>query len=752
MNINNKKMFSIVMLTYNNHDTFKRCITTMTPLILDERVEEVIILDNGSHEISLQKLLKSTELNYNKIRVIYSSENLGIAKGRKYLYDLCKGEYILSFDSDVVIVNAPLLIDNFLKAIKLDKMYLVGGGGGNHIFWPTIFRTDINNLPAPEKNDEVLLVDEIAGWFHGFRSSILVKNGGPIYMDEQFSPFWGEDSDFCYQIKTLGGKCCILGQGSLGHAWSSCDKKETYSNIEEQWKKMVDKWYPKFGKTYMIDFDEKFYIENYSYVKDTYNKKEKYLLEGMVYGHVINPNHIKNLFNQIDLKDNTNLTYNNKEYHTRDFIDKFFNRDEIVKNNYNVVINNLKDCDNAFFFNYEDEDLAIKYITKELIKVNNSAIIIINSGTTSTRVEKVLANNFTNYYLAEFINYYDSIIPFTIALQEIKNKFKNVIKLSLDIPIDTKMNFEKNKDNAFAIDMIMNYFRYRNKDFYNKKGFVMPHNQLLKIVNSYPANKILNTCLRLPTEYSYNISPRFCPCLALDKLYTQMENHPFKNKALVIYLSKIENSDMILNNNKKLRESGNCDIVILNCGEEKFWSHKELDFDYYFNIQEQKNNYYSFFIIFNIIHLYDYSNVILMNDNFYIEEPITEFFEHSYYHNISFLKNTKINLLSIQTDDLMNYANMVQQIYNTSEQRIKEKEKIIEENKDKTEQEIKILTDKVSDIDVIQTIDINSQKNFGLKFLWKEKRTEDENQISIEYSKINENFLQDEEFPLLFDD
>ena len=85
-------MFSIVMLTWNNHDTFKRCITSMTPLILDERVQEVIILDNGSHEIALQKLLSQTEKNYNKIRVIYSSENLGIAKGRKYLFDLCKGE------------------------------------------------------------------------------------------------------------------------------------------------------------------------------------------------------------------------------------------------------------------------------------------------------------------------------------------------------------------------------------------------------------------------------------------------------------------------------------------------------------------------------------------------------------------------------------------------------------------------------------------------------------------------------------
>ena len=140
-------------------------------------------------------------------------------------------------------------MDNFLKAIKLKDMWLVGGGGGNHIFFPTIFRTDINNLPSPEHPQQVTLVDEVAGWFHGFRRDRLKKFGGPLYMDELFTPFWGEDSDFCYQIKLLGGKCCILGQGNLGHAWSSCDKKENHKTIETMWKKMTDKWYPKFGKT-----------------------------------------------------------------------------------------------------------------------------------------------------------------------------------------------------------------------------------------------------------------------------------------------------------------------------------------------------------------------------------------------------------------------------------------------------------------------------------------------------------------------
>ena len=79
-------MFSICMLTWNNHDTFKRSLISMTDLLLDERVEELIILDNGSHEQSLRNLLKKIEKLYSKIKVYYSSENLGIAKGRKFLF------------------------------------------------------------------------------------------------------------------------------------------------------------------------------------------------------------------------------------------------------------------------------------------------------------------------------------------------------------------------------------------------------------------------------------------------------------------------------------------------------------------------------------------------------------------------------------------------------------------------------------------------------------------------------------------
>ena len=119
-------------------------------------------------------------------------------------------------------------------------------------------------------------------------------------MDEQFSPFWGEDSDFCLQIKLLGGKMAIMGRGSIAHAWSSCDKPETHKTIEKMWKKFIDKWYPTFGTNFKFDFDQDFYCDVYGdQIVNKVDPKEDYFLRGIKKGNLANKKFLSKLF---DLK------------------------------------------------------------------------------------------------------------------------------------------------------------------------------------------------------------------------------------------------------------------------------------------------------------------------------------------------------------------------------------------------------------------------------------------------------------------
>ena len=59
--------------------------------------------------------------------------------------------------------------------------------------------------------------------------------------------------------------------------------------------------------------------------------------------------------------------------------------------------------------------------------------------------------------------------------------------------------------------------------------------------------------------------------------------------------------------------------------------------------------------------------------------------------------------------------------------------------------------EKGEDINLDKTIEINLMKNFSLRYLWKETREENNEEISIEYTKLNDRFTPLDDFPLDFD-
>lgn len=739
-------MFSIVMLTYNNHDTFKRCISSMTPLILDERVKEIIILDNGSHEIALIKLLKTVEENYKKIKVIYGSENLGIAKGRKLLYELCNEEYILSFDSDIVIVDSNLLLLMFTNAINVDKVMLVGGGGGNHPFFPAVFRNDIINLPTPENPNEVAFVDEVAGWFHGFRRKDLKINGGQLYMDEIFSPFWAEDSDFCYQIKLLGGKCCIIGRGSVAHMWSSCHKEEKQKPIEVMWKKLTDKWYPKFANgVFSFDINERFYLDNYEPTlewipelkegevwKAEKNKihdvRDHFFVNGMRKGFIPHKKYINMLFKGVHFISNTELKYKDEVMHTRDFIDKYMNYENIIKENYKVIENKLSNDDNnIIFFNSTDQKKCILKI-KELVEINPTELTIIVCGVKgeTDMIHEYLKKEIKSYYLSEFTNYYDNTIPFVVTFLNVYiSPDKTIFKMG-------DGDSEEIENDLFAVETILDVYRYRKeKKLYKNSIYNIKYDKLSQIINSAPILKTLDTALRYPCNYTKLISPKFVPNVALSKILEMMITDDFKNKSLVIYSTDLSDKELVAHNNKMIKQSDpTCEIVVMSHGNERFIKPASLNTDYLFLCKKMDFKYENWFTILADVNLQEYDNVVFIEDGLKIEELIKEFMTMSKFQNLAMYRDgneIKYNLFSIVSEDVISFANMIMQI----------KQKVDEDEKD--------------DLNLDGTINLNAQKNFGVRSLWYINKTEEESEIIIEYCKFKDKFTPDEDFPISVD-
>lgn len=753
------------MLTYNNHDTFKRCISSMTSLLLDERVKELFILDNGSHEIALIKLLKSVEQTFNKIRVIYGSENLGIAKGRKMLYELCNEEYILSFDSDVAIVNSNLLLEMFLNSINIDKMMLVGGGGGNHPFFPAVFRNDIINLPTPDKPNEVAMVDEVAGWFHGFKSKDLKCNGGQLYMDEQFSPFWAEDSDFCYQIKLLGGKCCIIGRGSIAHVWSSCHDTEKQKPIEAMWKKLTDKWYPKFNDgAFHFDINERFYLDNYEpeleWIEELeegetwkaekgkiHDVRDHFFVNGMRQGFIPHKKYINAVFKGVQFISNTQLKYKEQTMHTRDFIDKYMNTQHIVEENFKVIENQIPDVNkewpidsNVIFLSVIEQKKGLTKL-KELVEVNPEFIVIVCGVKNNIeQIHQYLKKEFKNFFLCEFTNYYDHTIPFVVTMRYLLGCYLLRSEKILKVVGEAELNDEEQIQNdLFGIEMILDVYRYRKDVKVFKNGiYEVECDKLRKIVHSLPVLETLNYALRYPCKYTKLVSPKFVPNHALQKIVELMINNEeeIRKTSLVIYATSLEDKELVSHNNEMIKESDtDVDIAVMSYGKDRFVKPKDLNADYLFLTKKAEFKFENWFTILGDVPLKEYNNVIFFTDedgSYKIEDPITDFVQHSKQQNVALLRennNINYNLFSLVSRDVIPFVNMIIQIYQGYK---------VEEQKE----------DGRNDLNLDDTINLNTQKNFGMRALWFMKKTEEESETIIEYCKAKDKFTPDEDFPL----
>ena len=456
--------FSIVMLTWNNMEKFYRCLHTMFYYLTCDDVKEIIILDNGSHEQELLDYLKRLNDNFEKVNVVFSNTNLGIGAGRKRLFDMASGDYIISVDSDVVVINPPLLLKGIISALEIKDMYMVGGGGGDHPYFPTIEKEHIINKPTP-KEGTVTVVDEVAGWFTAFKSKHLLKNGGKLYMDEQFSPFWAEDSDFSMQIKHMGKKSCIIGSGLIAHAWSSSHKKETMVTVNEMWEKLRNKWYKNMPEFKIIKVDEEFQ-------KLYYDKTEfistNWMVRGIMENRLPNKDFIEKLYPGIQFESDTkSVVFNDTKTLLSDFVSKIKPSD-ILDRALHLVEDKLVKCKVLTFFTVlnEKDGLRVLELCESLHDLN--LVVLLKDTFNHSKVISKVKNLTKNYRLYTFSHVNHEFKLITNLLLQFKNEqFEKCLILTSNVKnefvdnVDLELNYYSNDLNAdmYGIELITEYLK-----------------------------------------------------------------------------------------------------------------------------------------------------------------------------------------------------------------------------------------------------------------------------------------------------
>jgi mannosyltransferase OCH1-like enzyme len=227
-----KNKISIVMLTYNRLDITKKCLESYLKCLDNENIEEMIIFDNNS-TIDLLNYLYEFQDKHEKIKIIFSDENLGVCHGRTILFSEAKGDIIISLDSDAYLINNTFF-DKIINLLYDEKYGIIGISGAYIKSWEFGKQEDIS-----DDDDKSYFVDHIAGCCQAFRRDLF--NFG-FKLDPFYGKFWVEDTDLSMQSLSLNKINYRISQKNMvEHHWggSGKDFKDLFVT---NWDYFANKW------------------------------------------------------------------------------------------------------------------------------------------------------------------------------------------------------------------------------------------------------------------------------------------------------------------------------------------------------------------------------------------------------------------------------------------------------------------------------------------------------------------------------
>ncbi|MCQ2964934.1 MAG: glycosyltransferase family 2 protein [archaeon] len=132
--------FSIIIAAYNSQEYIKKAIDSIVSQSIGFKDNvEIIIVNDGSYDNTIEIVNEYIEKYPNNIRLINNSTNLGVSASRNLGINESKGEFISFLDSDDYISNKTLdtVLKTFNNNLDIDliaiPIYLFGLQKGEHL-------------------------------------------------------------------------------------------------------------------------------------------------------------------------------------------------------------------------------------------------------------------------------------------------------------------------------------------------------------------------------------------------------------------------------------------------------------------------------------------------------------------------------------------------------------------------------------------------------------------------------------------
>lgn len=182
----------ILLLTYNFLDDTKRCIKS---IYSGDPDFALTIVDNNSTDGTVEYLKEFAD-SHNNVTLDLQKENLGVVKGRNHAYAISRNispstDYIMFIDNDQTLWGE-VWKEIYLKYMKMG-FDIVGSEA-----WQMDSRRMIPTKKCKKKTD----VFHYVGCGGMMIKHHVIQDIG--LFDEQFSPMYFEDPDFCFRAYKAG--------------------------------------------------------------------------------------------------------------------------------------------------------------------------------------------------------------------------------------------------------------------------------------------------------------------------------------------------------------------------------------------------------------------------------------------------------------------------------------------------------------------------------------------------------------------
>lgn len=241
-----KPSLSIIVLTCNQKDFTISLLQSLKPWLKENPESELIIVDNGSADDTLNAVRTEMEPLTGQLQYLYNDRNLGVAGGRNKGLRKARKDYILILDNDTVVTSeaidalrdylhanpqcglcAPALISPEGKVqssakpfpgILIKLRHVIGG------ILPALFRGD---SAAEKASMKAVNPFYVIGACQMFRREIIDRIG---LLDANI--FYGpEDADWCMRIAATGQSINYLPSIKIIHHWQRATTRSPFSKL-----------------------------------------------------------------------------------------------------------------------------------------------------------------------------------------------------------------------------------------------------------------------------------------------------------------------------------------------------------------------------------------------------------------------------------------------------------------------------------------------------------------------------------------